>query len=217
MSTAETAGTRSVPLARAFPKPGPGLTQAFRELDIAMDGTPEQVKALGDLRALPRPWDPPSITQPQLRREVWAWLEAAVTWLNLEYTWDVGAFIPECWPKHPHIVHEVAVIADLRRRAGTALTSDALEEWHRYALPAFTERMRSRIKTGCDTGHQEWPARSRFHRHVSDTAQSTRSAAYLADEHTVQPRPSPSATARLRVVDEPTPPNIDPQTGEVLD
>lgn len=217
MNNPETTDTQAVPLARAFPRPGPALVQAYRELDVAMNGEPEQVKALGDLGALPRPWDPTSITQPQLRREVWRWLEDVVTWLNIEYTWDVAATIPECWPKHPHIVHEVAVIADLRRSAGLAFTSTALEEWHRYALPAFTERMRSRIRTGCDTGHQEWPSRSRFHRHTSDRAKSTRSAAYLADERTVQRPPSSSTAARLRVVDEPVPPNVDTQTGDVLD
>jgi hypothetical protein len=39
--------------------------------------------------------------------------------------------IPGCWPQHPHLVHEIAVLADQRRRAGTARTSDVLEEWHR--------------------------------------------------------------------------------------
>lgn len=218
MSNAETTDTpRPTPLVRAFPQPGPGLQQAYRELETAMDGSPEQIKALGDLAALPRPWDPASITQPQLRREVWQWLEAVVTWLNIEYTWDVGTMIPECWPTHPHIVHEVAVIADLRRSAGLAFSSVVLEEWHRYALPAFTERMRSRIKNGCDTGHQEWPARSRFHRHISDRGKSARKAAYNADEKTLQRPQADSPTARLRVVEQPAPPNVDPQTGEILD
>jgi type IV secretion system protein VirD4 len=29
-------------------------------------------------------------------------------------------FIPACWPKHPHLVHDLAVLADQRRRAGRA-------------------------------------------------------------------------------------------------
>ena len=78
---------------------------------------------------LPRPWDPPTCVDPDLRAELWEWLEAVVTWLNHEYVWDVSGIIPHCWPKHPHLVHEVAVLADLRRRAGQALSSDALEEW----------------------------------------------------------------------------------------
>ena len=47
---------------------------------------------------------------------------------------------PACWPEHPHLVHDLAVLADQRRRAGPAITSDALEDWHRYALPAFLDR-----------------------------------------------------------------------------
>jgi hypothetical protein len=46
-------------------------------------------------------------------------LEALVTWLNHEYVWDVANVIPPCWP-HPHLVHEIAVLADQRHRAGQA-------------------------------------------------------------------------------------------------
>ena len=46
-----------------------------------------------------------------------------------------------------------------------ALTSDALEEWHRYALPAFTDRMRQRVKAHCEVGgHSEWPGQGRHTR-----------------------------------------------------
>jgi hypothetical protein len=84
---------------------------------------------------------------PQLRTEVWSWLEAVVSWLNHEHVWDVADVIPPCWPLHPHLVHEIAVLADQRHRAGQALTSDPLEEWHCHGLPSFTERMRSRLRT----------------------------------------------------------------------
>jgi hypothetical protein len=38
------------------------------------------------------------LSQPQLRKEVWSWLEAVVTRLNHEYVWDVANVIPPCWP-----------------------------------------------------------------------------------------------------------------------
>jgi len=98
-----------------------------------------------------RPWEPASCRTPQLRQQRWCWLEAVVDWLVTEYTWEVGDMIPACWPQHPHLVHEIAVLADQRRRAGHALTSDALEEWHRHNLPAFTERMKSRCGTTAKT------------------------------------------------------------------
>ena len=119
------------PLTQRFPHPGRRVEQAYRELDIALYGSDEEKKALGSPRALARPWDPATCIDPDLRDEVWSWLDDVVTWLNHEYVWDVAAMIPACWPKHPHLVHEIAVLADLRRRAGHALTGDALEEWHR--------------------------------------------------------------------------------------
>ena len=53
---------------------------------------------------LPRPWDPTSIREPQLRRELWTWLDHVVDWLNVEYVWDIVGIIPPCWPQHPHLV-----------------------------------------------------------------------------------------------------------------
>jgi hypothetical protein len=64
----------------------------------------------------------------------------------------------------PHLVHEIVVLADQRRRAGHALTRDVLEEWHRYSLPAFIERMGSRLRGHCEDGYQPWPAQGRYAR-----------------------------------------------------
>ncbi len=130
------------------------MALAYRELDRAATGSPEQIRALGDARLLPRPWEPASCRTPQLRQQLWLWLDAVVDWLVTEYVWEAADTIPACWPQHPHLVHEIAVLADQRRRAGHAFTSDALEEWHRYSLPAFTERMKSRLRNHCEDGHQ---------------------------------------------------------------
>lgn len=208
------------PMVRPFPVPGRGLTQAYRELHLAVNGTPEQKNALGDLRSLPRPWEPASVRQPQLRRELWDWLEAVVTWVNIEYVWDVAGVVPACWPRHPHLVHELAVLADQRHRAGLGFTSDALEEWHRYALPAFTERTRARVRNHCEDGHQDWPARGRYTRHLADDAAAQRRQVYDRDEAALRGHQGPGADApRLRVVDQEPPSTIafDPRTGEVLD
>ena len=146
-------------LVQPFPAPGKLVALAYRELDRAATGSPEQIRALGDARLLPRPWEPATCRTPQLRQQVWLWLDAVVAWLVTEYAWEVTDTIPACWPQHPHLVHEIAVLADQRRRAGHAFTSDALEEWHRYSLPAFTERMEKRLKNHCEDGHQPWPAK----------------------------------------------------------
>ncbi len=200
-----------------FPEPGRHLTQAHRELHIAATGTPDQVNALGDLRLLPRPWDPPTCTNPELRHDLWQWLEHVVDWLNTQTVWDPAGVIPDCWPHHPHLVHDIAVLADQRRRASNALTSDPLEEWHRYALPAFDERTRTRLKSHCDEGHQTCPAKGRHARHVSEPATTDRAHAFKADVDTVhrgRPRTEPGPL-RPHVVDDRR--SGDTNTGEITD
>ena len=183
-----------------FPTPGRQVQLAYRDLNIAMNGNPEQKKQVGNPALLPRPWELTTCRDVGLREEVWAWLEDVVAWLNHEYTWDVNATTPTCWPRHPHLVHEIAVVADQRRRAGLAVTSDALEEWHRYCLPAFTDRMRTRLKAHCDDDHVPWPGRSRHNQHTSSRDAERRMAAYAADIRTLRV-PEPPRAPRLGLVD----------------
>ena len=168
-------------LVQPFPSAGPRIRQAYRELDQAANGTPAQIRALGELNQLSRPWDPGTCTSRELRKELWAWLDDVVTWLNHEYSWDVTDMIPSCWPQHPHLVHEIAVLGDQRRIANTALTSDRLEDWHRNSLPQFTDRLRTRTRNHCDDGHQPWPAKSRHTRHLAPTSTRERTAAFDND------------------------------------
>jgi hypothetical protein len=128
-----------------------------------------------------------SCRTPQLRQQLWCWLEEVVEWLVAEYVWEVADTIPACWPQHPHLVHEIAVLADQRRRAGHALTSDALEEWHRHNLPGFTERMRSRLRNHCEDGHQAWPAKGRYTRYMAEIRRRTREDNFAADIGAVRP------------------------------
>jgi hypothetical protein len=183
------------PLLYPFPAPGASVRIAFRELHLALNGSPEQRQKLGNPATLPRPWEPASCTNASLRMELWAWLEEVVVWLNHDYSWDVTAMIPTCWPSHPHLVHEIAVLADQRRRAGLALSSDALEEWHRYTLPAFLERMRGRTKAHCEEGHQGWPGRGRHGQHISQRDTEARANLYDRDVGAL-PRPRNSTVPR---------------------
>ncbi len=189
MTTPTSRANRRPTLASAFPEPGPLLAQAYRELDTAINGTQEQIQALGDLRRLARPWDPPTCTNLDLRQELWTWLEQVVTWLNSEYVWDVDGVVPACWPHHPDLIHEIAVLADQRRHAGAECTSDALAVWHRVSLPEFVERMRARTKSHCEEGHQPWPANGRYARHVGAQSSRDRTAAYNADVDALRSEP----------------------------
>ena len=202
------------PLVQPFPRPGPAMQLAYRELKIAETGTDEQRKALS-IKDLQRPWVPATCTKPQLRSELWSWLDAVVVWINHELVFDPIDVIPSCWPQHAHLVHELAVLADLRRCADLAATSDALEEWHRYALPAFLERMRHRTGEHCTDHHPAvWPSAGRFNRHLDHGPASTRQRAFANDINATRDARSASIEAppdgpHLRVVDD--------TTGEFLD
>lgn len=204
-----------VAIAALFPRPGPLVRLAYRELALAGAGSEDQKRALGELSELPHPWDPPSCP-PALRSQVWAWLDQVAGWINHEYLWVPDRFIPSCWPAHPHIAHELAVIADLRQAAGSAFTGEALEDWHRYALPSFLDRAASRLGTSCGPAkHDDWPAAGRHREFGSGRALAARSELYLRDA-AVRPEPDPDPPApspRLVLVNGST---VDTATGEVL-
>jgi hypothetical protein len=133
---------------------------AGRNLVIARTGTAAQVRTLGPLELLPRPWLPHTC-HPRLLRDLLQWLDDVTAWLNHDYTWKVTRPIPDCWPEHPHIVHELAVLAWLRLVAGDALDPGPIEDWHRYALPSFFSRLAERLGNGCATKHDPWPGAPR--------------------------------------------------------
>ncbi len=189
-------------LVQPFPTPGPLLGLAYRNLWLAAEGSDNQRQTIGDPSQLPRPWDPATCRDPLLRAELWAWLDDVVIWFNRSYTWDPTGLIPPCWPHHPHLVHEIAVLADQRRRASIALNSDALEDWHRYTVPGFQERLKARLKAHCDHEHQPPPARARHVRHVDQAASSQREVLYTADVDTFEPtRDVDLHRPRLKLVD----------------
>ena len=204
-------GGSPAPLVAGFPAPGRLVRLAYRELDLAGNDAQDRPQVVGEIHRLPRPWEPATCQTPQLRKEIWSWLDAVVTWLNLEYVWDVADTVPACWPLHPHLVHEIAVLADQRRQAGDALTSDALEEWHRYSLPAFVERMKARLRGHCEDDHQPWPANGRHHRHQAEPSRRRRADAYQVDLDGLGPPPNVLSERRSRfgLV------NLD--TGEIVD
>ena len=179
-------------IAAEFPVPDRLVRHAFAQLRVAKSGThAERAAELGDVRPadLPRPWDPPSCPA-TLRSRVWVWLDRVSAWINHEYSWQFDRMIPSCWPAHPHIAHELAVVACLRYDAGCALSPDALEDWHRYALPGFLDRMAARLSSnGCPPGrHNDWPGRPRHQDFESAAADQRRWDAFAADASTAIPR-----------------------------
>jgi hypothetical protein len=149
-------------LAVPFPTPPGVVVGLLDELRIVAAATNETEHEARRVALLPRPWDPPSCP-PEVRRNVYAWLDQVVGWINEEHTWRTDRVIPICWDLHPHIVHELATVACLRWEATFSRTPGALEEWHRFTLPAFLGRVGDRIgETGCPPGrHQPSPGIAR--------------------------------------------------------
>jgi hypothetical protein len=173
-----------------FPTPPALVSHALAQLYLAQAGTEEDLEEIGDPADLPRPWEP-ATCPPTLRRVLWDWLDEVAGWFNREYTWLPHATIPGCWPEHPHIVHELAVVAFQRLTALQALTPDRLEDWHRYTLPAFFDRMTARLGQGCPPGkHSPWPGRSRD-ADYRDGAAGARRASYDRDTGRAAGDPSP--------------------------
>lgn len=203
------------PLVQPFPMPDSEIIRvAYWDLFLSENGTDEQKQRLGEAELLPRPWDIATCTDPDLRRDVWQWYEQVVAWFNHEYVWDPAAgLIPPCWPLHPHLIHDLGVLADQRRMIAQATNSNSLEEWHRYSLPAFQERLRERVRQHCDDRHQAWPARARFARYTADAGTRTVSVEVdLASGHVDELQ---TDAAVLRLVDRETGRPINPGTGEV--
>ncbi len=133
---------------------------------------------LGELADLPRPWIPGSC-DPELRHDLYRWLDDVAAWLNDQYSWQPKTMIPACWPRHPHIAHELAVLAMLRHQAEQEISPVPLNEWHRYSRPLFIERMLDQLDEGCRTNHATWPGRARFNDYRS--ARGDRLDIYGAD------------------------------------
>lgn len=81
-------------------------------------------------------------------------------WLNKDLCWQPADMLPLCWPQHPPLVHELALLADRRRTADAALCSDQIEYWHHTSLPAYLTRIRADTAS-CITDHRDWPGRTR--------------------------------------------------------
>lgn len=164
-------------MAAPFPTPPGVVARVLDELRLAAAATDETDHESRRVAMLPRPWDPASCP-PELRRNVYGWLDEVVAWINEEQTWRTDRVIPICWDLHPHIVHELATVACLRWEATFARTPGLLEEWQRFALPALLARVADRIGDGgCPPGrHQPSPGvgRSAIYRDAGESARRRR-------------------------------------------
>ena len=149
-----------------FPTPTALIVGLLDDLRLAAERPPTSREELRWLAEMPRPWDPPTCPT-TLQQQLWNWLDEVVAWINEEHTWRVDRLVPICWMQHPHIAHEIATVACQRHSSMYAVTPDALEDWHKYTLPAFLDRIVQRVgATGCPPDrHQPSPGAARYERH----------------------------------------------------
>jgi hypothetical protein len=168
----------------AFPPPPRLVAEALGILRTLRSGNRAAIAALTVTGEVARPWEP-ARCDPDLREQIWWWCDDVACWLNEQYAWRPAQMIPACWPAHPHIAHELPVLACLRADAEEAIAADALESWHRDALPQFLDRLTERLgESSCRTGaHTDWPAAARHHAYTSEQAVADRQQRIDSDTH----------------------------------
>jgi hypothetical protein len=81
-----------------------------------------------------------------------------------------------------------------------------MEEWNRYSRPQFADRLKSQLGSCCQSGHTNWPARTRWIEFTRTEERNRRRARFELDTADVQ---------ALFDTTEPTPAWVDPETGLV--
>ncbi len=163
-------------LTERFPKAPDVVTLQLERLDRKARGTGED-QAGFDLSQVPCPWLPSDCGN-ELLVELLVWCDAVAAWINRECVWRPQQMIPACWPQHPHLVRELALLAILRYQAEQAKDVIKVYLWHHDVLTGFLNRVNDRLGTSTcqNTGtHQEWPGAPRYSAFTSEHAVAERS------------------------------------------
>jgi hypothetical protein len=163
------------------PPPGP-IREILATLTVLKSGDANAIGKIGDIKNVPRPWDPSSC-DPENRLHLWGWCDQVVSWLNHEYAWRPASMIPRCWPAHPHIARELPLLACQRVAADASTSFDATDVWHRQTFPLFLERLNARLgESSCrNDKHIDWPAASRFDNANAEDAITQRRQSFADD------------------------------------
>ena len=166
----------------------PGRTSIVRAIDVPeWPDLPELVLELlqdieserDDEPAGVRPWDLAHLPE-EAREPVGQWLHDVARWLNRSYAWQAETVIPPCWPQHPHIALDLAVLAFGRLLTYQSATTTHPARWH-DDLQAFYHRMGLALGTGagdCRAGrHEARPAAVDIatYEHLTEQGRATRS------------------------------------------
>src|SRR3546814_8686965 len=92
-----------------FPVPGGHVRLAYRELHIAINGTEEEKKALGNHALLSRPWEPATCLDPELRHDLWDWLRSEEHTSELQSLMR-SSYAVFCLKKKNTKLHKITII-----------------------------------------------------------------------------------------------------------
>ena len=175
MITARAGGAPSL----GFPHPPGPLVAYGRTLTVHRVGKDADKAKVPPLDRTPRPWVPETMAEEVLLQAL-AWWDAVSEWINASFLWQVqqARAIPPCWPHHPHLVHELPVLAWSRYTAGEALEVSPMEDWQRYALPSFLNRLADRLGSMCEKAHDPWPRAAEFARYRGEEEVEERGEAF---------------------------------------
>ncbi|WP_193604850.1 hypothetical protein [Nocardioides dongkuii] len=142
-----------------FPPPPDIIREAIAALHVVSLRPPTDELSLRHVASLPRPWDPATCGR-DLQAELWPWIDDVVEWINHEQIWGLTVpSVPECWPDHPHLCHELPALACDRYLASFAITPRDVEDWRELRLSAFLRRMGDQLGHLCAPGQHHADAR----------------------------------------------------------
>lgn len=176
------------PMVEPFPYPGPALQAAMDRLQFESTSPPENESDVRALTELPRPWDPGTCPAP-LRHELWPWLDKVAAWINEQHLWNMAHNgIPECWPDHPHLVHDLAAVACSRYYTRFSPSPAELNAWHTYCLPEFLNRLHHRLGDGCQPRrHLPCPRAERDRQYWDEKSWAAREDRFASDGRHASP------------------------------
>ena len=193
----------STALVEPFPQVGVLMMRAYADLArVEQAKNLDEVLDLGPLELLPRPWDVTSCRDAGLRREV-EWL---TQWSGDQHPARVAAdSLSWMLATASALVHEIGCPLTARR-AGLAVTSEPLEDWHRHGLPQFLDRIHTRTRGICEDKEiaQRYP-----HRLIPAAPWTPGRNCSPRTRHLAAAAPSAGSVGLVDGL-------IDPTTGEVL-
>jgi hypothetical protein len=126
------------------------------------------------------------LSYPQLRQQLWLWLDA----LSTGWSPSTSGRLPAPFPPAGRSIPTGA-----RDRGSGRSTPPCRSRLHQRRLRGMAplqsacvdRRMTSQLRSHCEDGHQAWPAKGRYTRHTAEASRRSREDRFAADVAAVRP------------------------------